>query len=65
MNRKLKDIYKRTIIVKTNDNTQMHNFRGEKIVRYYDRILSNQKKCNKNSIDQNQTSHQQNKKVFS
>ena len=40
-------IYKQTINVRNNANTQMYIFRSEKNVRFYDRILSNQKKSKK------------------
>ena len=41
---KIKEKFERTRHVKNDDKSEKYILRGERIVRYYDRILSNKKK---------------------
>ena len=52
---KIKEYFEKTRHVKNNDKSKKYILRGEKNVRYHDRILSNKKKSNNINFISNST----------
>ena len=52
---KIKEYYEKTRQVKNNDKSKKHILRGERNVRYHERVLSNKKKSNNFNFISNST----------
>ena len=52
---KNKECFQKTRHIKNNDKSQKYNLRGERNIRFYEKILSNRKKSNKFNFISNST----------